>query len=90
MHGDLPHPPSYYLKKLHFDTVVFTELQLRHLIETWGADRIMMGTDYPYDMAEPDPVGHIDSVEGLSEDDKALVWGGNAARLLSLTVEAKA
>ncbi|MCZ6586511.1 MAG: amidohydrolase family protein [Alphaproteobacteria bacterium] len=90
VHGDLPHPPSYYLKKLHFDTVVFTELQLRHLIETWGADRIMMGTDYPYDMAEPDPVGHIDSVEGLSEDDKALVWGGNAARLLNLAVEPKA
>ena len=49
-----------------------------------------MGTDYPYDMAESDPVGHVDSVEGLSEEDKALVWGGNAARLLNLTVEAKA
>ena len=45
----------------------------------------MMGTDYPYDMAEPDPVGHINSVENLSEEDKALVWGENAARLLKLT-----
>ena len=59
-------------------------MQLRHLIESWGADHIMMGTDYPYDMAEPDPVGHIDSVKGLSEEDKALVWGGKAARLLNL------
>ena len=46
-----------------------------------------MGTDYPYDMAEPDPVGHVDSVQGLSEDDKALVWGGNAARLMNLAFE---
>ena len=65
-------------------------MQLRHLIEAWGADHILMGTDYPYDMAETDPVGHVDSVEGLSEADKALVWGGNAARLLNLAVEAKA
>jgi hypothetical protein len=35
-------------------------------------------------MAETNPVGHIDSVQGLSESDKALVWGGNAARLLNL------
>lgn len=87
VHGTLPKLPSYYLKKLHFDTVVFTEMQLRHLIEAWGPDHILMGTDYPYDMAETDPVGHIDSVQGLSESDKALVWGGNAARLLNLTEE---
>ena len=81
---------SHYVKKLYFDTVVFTDHQLRYLVDTWGADKIVMGTDYPYDMAETDPVGHVDSVQGLSEDDKALVWGGNAARLLNLAVEAKA
>lgn len=84
VHGTLPNPPSHYLKKLYFDTVVFTEMQLRHMIEAWGADRVVMGTDYPYDMAEPDPVGFVDSVAGLSEEDKALVRGGNAARLLGL------
>lgn len=81
-------PPSEYVKKLFFDTVVFTEHQLRYLIETWGADHIVMGTDYPYDMAETDPVGHVDSVKGLSEDDKALVMGGNAAKLLGIEVPA--
>ncbi len=86
-HGSLPQLPTHYVKKLYFDTVVFSEMQLRHLIEAWGADHVMMGTDYPYDMAEPDPVGHIDSVEGLSTADKALVWGGNAQRLLGITVK---
>ncbi len=81
---NIPKPPSDYLKKLYFDTVVFSEHQLRHLIEIWGADHILLGTDYPYDMAEPDPVGHIKSVEGLSESDRNLVAGGNAARLLGL------
>jgi aminocarboxymuconate-semialdehyde decarboxylase len=77
-------PPSEYLKMLHFDSVVFTEHQLRYLIETWGADRVLLGTDYPYDMAEPDPVGHIGSVRGLNDADRDLVLGGNAARLLNL------
>ncbi len=83
-------PPSEYLKKLYFDSVVFTEHQLRYLIETWGPDHIVMGTDYPYDMAEPDPVGHVESVKGLSEDDKALVMGKNAAHLLGIEVPVEA
>jgi len=77
-------PPSEYLKQLYFDTVVFTEHQLRYLIETWGADKLVMGTDYPYDMAEPDPVGHVTSVRGLADADRAKVVGGNAAALLKL------
>lgn len=80
--------PSEYVKQLYFDTVVFTEEQLRHMIEVWGADHVVMGTDYPYDMAETDPVGHVDSVKNLSEDDKAKIMGGNAAALLGLEVSA--
>jgi aminocarboxymuconate-semialdehyde decarboxylase len=76
--------PSEYLKKLYFDTVVFDERELRHLIEIWGADHIMLGTDYPFDMAEPDPVGFLGRVTGVSEKDMALVAGGNAERLLGL------
>ena len=89
-HQVITKPPSEYIKKLYFDSVVFTEHQLRYLIETWGPDHIVMGTDYPYDMAEPDPVGHVDSVRGLSEDDKALVMGKNAAHLLGIEVPVKA
>ena len=79
-------PPSEYVKKLYFDTVVFTDHQLRYLVDTWGADRIVMGTDYPYDMAEPDPVGFVDGTSGLSEQQKATVMGGNAAQLLKIDV----
>ncbi|MBI37742.1 MAG: aminocarboxymuconate-semialdehyde decarboxylase [Alphaproteobacteria bacterium] len=77
-------PPSYYVKKLYFDTVVFTDHQLRYLVDTWGADHIVMGTDYPYDMAETDPVGFVDGTSGLSDKEKSTVMGANAARLLKI------
>jgi len=82
-------PPSEYLKKLYFDTVVFDPRELRHLIEIWGADHIMLGTDYPFDMAEPDPVGFLGRVKGVSKAEMALVAGGNAARLLGLPANAR-
>jgi aminocarboxymuconate-semialdehyde decarboxylase len=67
---------------------VFDERELKHLIEIWGADHIMLGTDYPFDMAEPDPVGFLGRVKGVSDKDMALVAGGNAERLLGLSVKA--
>jgi hypothetical protein len=43
---------------------------------------------YPFDMAEPDPVGFLGRVKGVSEKDMALVAGGNAERLLGLSPKA--
>jgi aminocarboxymuconate-semialdehyde decarboxylase len=82
-HGDLPHPPTTYLKKVYFDTVVFTPHQLRDLVRLYGADKILMGTDYPFDMADYDPVGHVCGA-GLDETTVAAVCGGNVKRLLGL------
>lgn len=64
---------------------MFDERELKHLIEIWGADHIMLGADYPFDMAEPDPVGLLGRVKGVSKDDMALGAGGDAARLLGLS-----
>jgi aminocarboxymuconate-semialdehyde decarboxylase len=50
-HGTLPKPPTAYLRRnVYFDSVVFTAHQLEALVKTYGADRIVMGTDYPFDM----------------------------------------
>jgi aminocarboxymuconate-semialdehyde decarboxylase len=43
-----------------------------------------MGTDYPYDMAEYDPVGHVAAVENFDQKTIAAVAGGNARKLLGL------
>jgi aminocarboxymuconate-semialdehyde decarboxylase len=80
-------PPSSYLKRLYFDTVVFTVAQLEYLIKEYGAEHIVLGTDYPYDMAEPDPVGLVDRVEELPAKARAAILGGNAARLLGLRAD---
>jgi aminocarboxymuconate-semialdehyde decarboxylase len=82
--GAISNPPTTYLKRIYFDTVVFTPHQLRHLIDVFGADRIVMGTDYPYDMGEYDPIGHLASLGTLDASEMAAIAGGNARRLLGL------
>ena len=82
-HG-LPRPPSEYLSAFHFDTMVFEPDQLGFLIEKYGSDHILLGTDYPYDMGETDPLGLLNKVSGLSPDDVDRIVGGNAARLLGI------
>jgi len=75
------HKPSSYLRKLWFDSLVFDKQELANLVSTYGADRLCMGTDYPFDMSEPDPVGFHAQ---LSEADRARILGLNAAELLGL------
>jgi aminocarboxymuconate-semialdehyde decarboxylase len=79
--GSLPHPPTTYLKRLYFDTVVFTPHQLQELVRLYGPEHIFMGTDYPFDMADYDPVGHVCGA-GLDAAATAAICGGNAGRLL--------
>jgi aminocarboxymuconate-semialdehyde decarboxylase len=83
-HGSLTKPPTHYLKKIFVDTIVFTPHQLEELIKVFGADHLIMGTDYPYDMGEFDPIGHVRSVEDLSEATVAAIAGGNAERVLGI------
>ena len=83
-HGALPQPPTTYLKRVYVDTVVFTPNQLAELVRVFGADHVVMGTDYPYDMADFDPVGHVAGVETFDATTVAALAGGNAKRLLGL------
>src|SRR5260370_28657345 len=84
--ADLPLPPTTYLRQVYLDTVVFTYHQLAYLIDVFGPDRIVMGTDYPFDMAEYNPIGHVAGVRGMDEATLAQIAGGNAARVLGLDV----
>ncbi len=81
--------PSEYLKQLYFDTVVFDRDHLAYLTKRYGADHLMLGTDYPYDMAEPDPVAFIRGTSALDEAQKAQICGGNAVQLLGIRQKAQ-
>ena len=76
--------PTSYLRRLYFDTIVFTAHQLDYLVRQYGSDHLLLGTDYPYDMGMEDPVGFIEGTPGLGRKEKAAIMGGNAARLLKL------
>jgi predicted TIM-barrel fold metal-dependent hydrolase len=74
-------PPSAYLRRMWFDALVYTPRALRHLVEEVGADRVVLGTDHPFDMGVDDPVTRLDAA-GLAPADRAAVAGGNALDLL--------
>jgi aminocarboxymuconate-semialdehyde decarboxylase len=77
-------PPTTYLKRIFFDSVVFTPHQLQALVRVFGADHVLMGSDYPYDMGDSDPIGHLASLDTLDSSDLAAIAGGNAKKLYSL------
>jgi predicted TIM-barrel fold metal-dependent hydrolase len=75
--------PTEYLKQLHFDALVFTPEALRHLVAQVGASQVVLGSDHPF-VWEQHPVDHVFATTTLSDDEKAAILGGNAAKLLGL------
>ena len=72
--------PSDYLRMLWVDTVVFRVDALQHLASVVGADRVMLGSDYPFDMGPTRPLELILS-EGLDDDLRVAMAGRNALSL---------
>src|SRR5690606_39141580 len=79
------HEPSSYLRRLWFDTVVHDDRALRTLVEVAGADRVLLGSDYPFDMGLDDPVTTIRAA-GLPDDATDRILGANADALLPAEV----
>ncbi len=69
------------LRRFLVDTVVHDVEVLRGLVEFFGADRVLLGSDYPFDMGSERPAEIVRAL-GLPPDDEALILGGNALRLL--------
>jgi aminocarboxymuconate-semialdehyde decarboxylase len=77
--------PSGYLRRLYFDSLTHGATALGALVEVVGAGHVLLGSDYPADMGDDDPVGSIDACDRLTGDVKAAIAGGNLARLLGLS-----
>jgi aminocarboxymuconate-semialdehyde decarboxylase len=86
--GQMKRKPSAYLERFYFDTITFDHGMLAHLIARFGADHVLLGTDYPYDMGMERPIEFIEGVKGLSKAEAAAIEGGNAARLLKIDYNA--
>jgi aminocarboxymuconate-semialdehyde decarboxylase len=72
--------PSDYLTDLFFDTVALRPESVRFLADVAGADNVLLGSDYPFPLGDPDPAGTVRSA-GLGGAATAAVLGGNASRL---------
>lgn len=79
------HPPSSYLRRLYFDSLVHDPHVLRELVRAAGADRVLLGSDFPFDMGTEDPVGALRAAH-LPPADFDAVRGANASALLDLAL----
>jgi aminocarboxymuconate-semialdehyde decarboxylase len=78
----LTRSPGEWLRGLYFDTVLHSPQSLRHLIDVVGAEHVLMGSDYPFLMGEPEPVTALAAVPGLDARERELVVHGNLAAIL--------
>lgn len=80
----LPRPPSTYIEQFAFDTIAFRQDMLRYLVHTYGAEHLVVGSDYPLPAGLAHPVAEVKAL-GLDPETESAVLGGNASRLLRLT-----
>jgi len=82
----LKESPEQSLKRFYFDTVTHAADLLRELVDYVGADHVLLGSDYPFDMGDSHPAEIVRAL-GLPPQDESKILGGNAARLLGLEVQ---
>jgi aminocarboxymuconate-semialdehyde decarboxylase len=80
----LKRPPTAYLRRFWYDTITHAPEALHYLIDLVGADRVMIGSDYCFDMGYERPVEIVTKLGGLSRADQARILGENATRFLRL------
>lgn len=76
-------PPSSYLRRFHYDTILHAPAPLRFLADLVGSDRLVLGTDYPFPVQDLDPVATAHGI-GLGAVEIARVLDGNARTLFRL------
>ena len=76
--------PSSYLRRFSYDTIGHNDEIMLNLVRMVGADRVVLGSDYCFDMGYERPVEVVERLAALSEQDRDRILGRNAARLLGL------
>jgi len=79
----LTKPPSEYVKLLNFDTITHSSMALEYLVANFGAEKVLLGSDYPYDMGDPEPVQSLHGTK-IANPQRELISSANARRLLCI------
>lgn len=75
--------PIEQMQKLYYDTVLFDPRTLRFLVELFGAEKVMLGSDYPFPIGDMTPCKIVHDA-GFSEIDTSAILGDNAAKLFKI------
>jgi aminocarboxymuconate-semialdehyde decarboxylase len=77
-------PPSAYLRHFYYDCLTDSEAALRLLVDQVGADRVVLGSDWPFVAWQPSPPGWVQGLASLTPEEKALILWQNLERLLGI------
>jgi aminocarboxymuconate-semialdehyde decarboxylase len=80
----LPKSPRDYARRFFYDCLVFDPVAIKHLVYSFGESQLMIGSDYPYNMGDLDPVGTLEKA-GLDQATVTAILQGNAQRFLGLS-----
>jgi aminocarboxymuconate-semialdehyde decarboxylase len=73
-----------FFKNFYFDIITHNPEALRYLIAFAGSDHVLLGSDYPYDMGDPNPVGTVSKLPGIKAADRRKILRENAVALFGL------
>jgi aminocarboxymuconate-semialdehyde decarboxylase len=80
---NLPKQPSEYLSRFTYDTIVHSKPIMEFLVQQVGAERIMIGSDYCFDMGYDRPLQFLEQIN-LTSAQRKMILGGNAAKILKV------
>lgn len=76
-------PPSAYLDRLYYDTCALSEDSNRFVIETMGVDKVVFGSDYPFDIGDPEGRRAVPVIDAMAASDREKIYRGNIRALLA-------
>ena len=82
--ANISSPPSAYLRRFYYDCLTHSEPALRLLIDSVGADRVVLGTDWPANMRIDWPVSWVLGLSSLTQEEKEAILWKNLERLLGI------
>lgn len=80
-------PPSHYAKQLYYDSLVYEEINLQLMVDRFGVDQIIAGSDYPFLLREVPSGKVVDQLMTLRNEEKEKIHGLNALKFLNLNIE---
>lgn len=81
--ANISKPPSHYLSNLYYDTCTLSTVSNRFVIDTMGVDHVVFGSDYPFDIGDPEGRRSVPVIDSLPEEDRNRIYKLNAEELLA-------